>query len=197
MRRHDQQSAGFTLVEMLIVLSLVGILAGMVIPRANTNFPEQLDGIASILAGDVAYARGLAVANSSNYRLTFDVAANQYVLTHTGTNTALNNLPPSPFRRRSDLATQQTVRLADLPSIGPGVRLYAVYAVNNPVPTVTTLEFGPLGETTRTEDTVVWLAAGVGAATRYLCVRVNSVTGLTWIENFRASVPPVPTGSGS
>ena len=70
-------------------------------------------------AGDIQYARSLAVVNGSNYRLTFDTVLNQYVLTYSGTNPALATLPPSPFHTSSDTPTQQVVRLADLPHVGP------------------------------------------------------------------------------
>jgi prepilin-type N-terminal cleavage/methylation domain-containing protein len=189
MLRPGRHSAGYSLVELLIVVTLIGIMAGLLLPTTNPSIRDQLQMAAEILAGDVAYARNLAVANGSQYRLTFDSTNQQYVLQHSGTNTALNTLPYSPYRLSTDSATQQTTRFAELPHVGAPVRIHAVSANSTPVTTVTDLEFGPLGQTTRTTETVIWLAAGTGTATRYISVRVNPITGLNWVENFQGSAP--------
>ena len=127
--------------------------------------------------------------NGSNYRLTFDTVQNQYVLTYSGTNPALATLPPSPFHTSSDTPTQQVVRFADLPHVGPVVQIEAVFALGNTSTPVSDLEFGPLGETTRTGDTLIWLSAGTAAATRHLSLHVNAVTGLSSIESFQTLSP--------
>lgn len=196
MRLHDRQSAGFSLVELLIVISIIGIIAGLIIPGTNPSLRDQLQSTAQLIANDIAYARGLAVANGSSYRITFDTTNNQYVLKHSGTNSALNTLPPSPFHLRSDAATQQTIRLADLPRVNQQARIFAVYAQGASPSAVTDLEFGPLGETTRTQPTIVWLTVGAGADQRWISIRVNPVTGLTWVENYQATNPAM-SGSGS
>jgi prepilin-type N-terminal cleavage/methylation domain-containing protein len=195
---HPPRQSGFTLIELLIVVALLSLAAGMIIPSANPSLRDKLEGATQLIASDIALARSWAVANDSNYRITFDVALNRYVLEHTGSNPALNSLPRSPYSLPSDPANQYIIRLANLPHLGGTARLHAVRALSNTPQTVTNLEFGPYGETTRTEETQVWLAAGVGSATRYLSVRVNPVTGLTWIENFQANDPLTSSGgSGS
>jgi prepilin-type N-terminal cleavage/methylation domain-containing protein len=193
MLRYPRQS-GFTLIELLIVVALLSLVVGMLIPNANPSLRDQLEGAAEILSGDIAFARSLAVANDSSYRITFDFTQNQYVLTHTGTNPALNNLPHSPYALPSDPADQHIVRLASLPHLGGTARLHAVRALSTSPQSVSDLEFGSLGETTRPEETQIWIAVGTGTATRYLSVRVNPVTGLTWIENFQATEPVAPAG---
>ena len=185
--------SGFTLIELLIVVSLLALVAGMIIPHANPSFRDQLEGDAEILAGDVAFARSLAVSNDSNYRISFDITRNQFALTHQGTNPALDTLPRSPYALPSDPADQHIVRLASLPHLGGTARLHAVRALGSSPQAVSDVEFGPLGETTRPEETQIWLATGTGSATRYISVRINPVTGLTWIENFQATDP---TGGG-
>lgn len=198
MRLHDRQSAGFSLVELLIVISIIGIIAGLIIPGANPSLRDQLQSTAQLIANDIAYARGLAVSNGSSYKLSFDLTNNQYVLRHSGTNSTLNTLPPSPFHLRSDAANQHTIRLADLPRVNQQARLFAVYAQGASPATVSDLEFGPLGETTRTQPTIIWLTVGTGADQRWISVRVNPVTGLTWVENFQATNPALSSGgSGS
>lgn len=183
--------AGFSLLELLIVASLMAIIAAAVIPSANPGIHEQLDSVAQLLAGDIAYARSLAVTNNSKYKITFDVSQNRYLLEHSGNNTALDNLPASPFRKSTDPADQQIVRLAELPRVAAPVRILAVCALGTPIQTIADLEFGPLGETTRADESVIWLAAGSDSATRYISIRVSPVSGLCWIEDFRDTAPPL------
>ena len=195
-RSTRDRRAGYSVLEMLIIVAIVGIMAAVIIPTTGANVVEQLESAASQVASDVAYARNLAVTNGSSYRLTFDTSENEYVLQHVGTNTALNTLPKSPLRLASDPANQQTTLLSTLVPGGIAVRLHAVYALSTPATSVTTIEFGPLGETTRIEETIVWLAAGSGNAARYISVRVNPVTGIGRVGQFGAQAPSVSTPTG-
>jgi prepilin-type N-terminal cleavage/methylation domain-containing protein len=191
MRGAIRPSAGFSLVELLIVISLIGILTALVIPSANSGIRDQLQSAAEVLAADITYARSLAITNGSKYKLTFDTVQSSYSLQHSGSNAALANLPPSPFRSTQEAATTQTVKLADLPHLGPPVQIIGVYSSAATSAVVNDLEFGPLGESSRSQETVIWLSAGKASARRFLSVRVNPITGLCWIEGFQASVPPV------
>jgi prepilin-type N-terminal cleavage/methylation domain-containing protein len=191
MAAHTRNSRGFTLIEMLIVVVLIGILAAMTVASTAPSTHDQLRAAAEILAGDLDYARSLAVRNNSRYRVLFDVAQNRCILEHTGTNTSLETLPASPLRNPTDPADQQIARFDALPGLVPNlVRLAAVGLLGPPIQKVTDVEFGPLGECTRPQETCIWLAAGHGAATRYLKLRVDPVTGLTWTDPFTATGPP-------
>lgn len=203
MFRRSAQS-GFSLIELLIVVALLAMAAGVILPSTNPSLRDQLESTAEVIAGDIAFTRSLAVANNTSYRITFDLPQNRYVIEHSGTNPAFDALPRSPFAMPGDPATQHIIRLANLPNLGSAARLLGARALGTSSQPVTDVEFGPLGETTRAEETQIWLAAGSGQVARYLSVRINPVTGLTWIDGFRAgnpigssASPPISSDAGS
>jgi prepilin-type N-terminal cleavage/methylation domain-containing protein len=179
----------FSLVELLIVVSLMGILAALALPSINPGTREELQATAQVVAGDLAYARSLAVANNSSYRVRFELNRNRYILEHSGSNPALNSLPEAPFRSPSDPAHQHIFELADLPHLaGQNVRLLAVATPGGA--RLTEVEFRSMGETSQAAETIVWLAAGSGSETRYIPIHINPVTGLATLGEYTASGPP-------
>ncbi len=163
---------------MLLVVAILGILVGLLLPDASATLPDRLRAAARLLAGDLAYARSLAVANNSRYRVRFEPKANRYVLEHSGPNAALDQLPPSPFRNPDDPDDQQIVDFDLLPQIGQRVRLLGAVVGSGAIQRVDDVEFDALGQTTRSAATVVWLCVGEGADRRYITIEVNPATGL-------------------
>jgi Tfp pilus assembly protein FimT len=188
MRHSHSRRPAFSLVELLIVVATLGIVAAVVVSSSSPDAASHLQSAGAILTSDLAYARSLAVANGSKYRLTFDAGANKYTLTHSGTNAALNTLPSGPMGVPSDPATQKTADLAQLPTLGTRVRLLAVQRGSQSY-TQSFVEFTPLGATSSSAATTVWLTAGSGAAQRYLAVQVNAVTGLATCGTPTAAAP--------
>lgn len=189
MLRHRQEPTGFTLIELLLVVAVMGILAGLVLPGSDPGLHDQLRSAAQVMAADLAYGRSLAVTYNSHYRFTFETNHNRYVLEHSGDDPALDTLPPWPFRSPEDPPDRQVVDLGQLPHVGPAVRIAGVGLRGNRWEPVAELEFGPLGETTRSRETVIWLAAGSGPATRYVRLRVNPVTGLATVGAYGGRPP--------
>ena len=183
---------GVSLVELLIVITIMGIFAGVVLTSFDPSIHDRLQGTAQMLSTEIVYARDLAITNSSTYTITLDTTTHQYVLEHSGTNTALDVLPETPFRNPSDPPDQQITDLQNLPFGGGAVELAAVYDLTPSIVAVTDLEFGPLGETTRPFDMEIWLAAGEGEARRYLPVRMHPITGLTTFGEIQTAAPPDP-----
>jgi prepilin-type N-terminal cleavage/methylation domain-containing protein len=194
--------AGFSLIELLVVIAIVAALAGAIVTQTRPNIGEGLRSTAQVVAADMDRARELAVAGSSSYRITFDVAGNSYQLTHTGADSRLDTLPPSPFGDSTDPPTQWTQKLGDLPRFGSQVTLHGVIrrnAVNQTMGYMeyesleetaqSYVEFGPLGETTQSEPTVIWLASGSGDARRFISVTINPVTGVSSIGELQATSP--------
>ncbi len=188
MPRNGLPRAGVTLLETLLTVTLIGVFAALAVPTFSPDVHQQLESAAQTVAADLAYARGLAIARDSYYRFSFDTAGDRYTLAHSGANSTLDVLPPDPFRVSGDDPTQRVTELASLPCLTCRLRLSAVQA-GALGQGVTDLEFGPLGATTRAEETTIWLSAGEAARERFVPVSVNPVTGLARVGQVQASSP--------
>ena len=189
MRPCRRRNAGFTLLEILMVIVMICILAAVILPRNNPNVLDELRSAAQIVSTELAYGRSLAMANNDAYKFTFDTTQNRFTLAHSGSNTLLNKLPVTAFKSPSDTTTQHVVDLDEFPHMGPIVQIAAVEVVGTNQ-RVTDLEFTPLGATARTTGTVVWLVSGSGSNARYITITVDPVMGSCQIGSYSATSPP-------
>lgn len=187
---------GYTLVEVMIAISITAIMAGAAVPLFQPNVTVQLEATGQVVAADLMRVRDLAVSNNSSYRLTFDLAQNQYHLEHTGTNAALNTLPSTIYLNSANTAARQYTKLDDLPHIGVIPKLHAVVTVATGATDVTTVEFDALGATTASAETQIWLTTGSGDGLRYISLRIDPVTGLVRVNEIAGNYP-YGSGSGS
>jgi type II secretion system protein H len=90
--------AGFTLVEILAVIVILGIASAIVIPQIGTRDDMRVKAAARTLIADLIYAQNLAISTGQVVYVRFDVAGNQYSM--------LTN-PANAKRRR---ATRSSIR---------------------------------------------------------------------------------------
>ena len=202
MKIRRRQRDAMTLIEVLLVVAIMAILAGLAIPSADPGAMEQLRSAASIVSADLAYARSQAVTYGSEFRVTFRSDEGEYEIEHAGANPAIDDVLRNAFDDDSASTSEYVVELAELPSLGPEIQIAAmttIDATGEPQASVTDVTFGTMGETNRTQDTRIWLAVGDGATGKTISVHVNAVTGLATVEppgeyELPASTSPAPAG---
>ncbi len=166
-----QTAKGFTLLEVLIVVLLVGILASVVVPASRATSPQVLQSAAVTLAADLRYARNLAVERGADVVVRLDGRQNTYTVDWASGRSAGSELPLTVAVSGST-AEQQNAP----------VRLLAAVSAQTgqPVQAFTFHSSGGLGPE-RNEDVLVWLASGAGDQQRFVQVKVSWVTGLVWV----------------
>ena len=89
------QSKGFTLIEVILIMVIIGILAATVVPRIDFTISTtaSVDGAAYIVASDIRYVQECAMANRVSKSVTFTAGQNSY--TFPATVPATNSLDPS------------------------------------------------------------------------------------------------------
>ena len=184
----------FSLVELLIVVVIISVLAGVVVTTLQPTNNSQLESVAEILVTDIAFARSLAVTNGSTYRMRFDRRENRYILDHTGSNSTFDTLPTTVFDDASDEPTQRVTDLDELPHVGSGAKIIWVQKVkeNGTSTTYTAInqiEFASLGQLTGPERVEIWLGNGVGDDQLYLPVYIEPATGLATVGEFDTEIP--------
>lgn len=183
--------SAFTLVELLIVVSLVGVLVSIAVPAFRSHRTQSLESVARILAADLRLARSQAIQFNTEYTVRFDVANNAYELVHTGT----GNPPPlrnplAPVGEEDGPYRVEVGRLGTPTTGNNGIRLVgAVLEASRQ--TVDEVTLGPLGGTgpTRTEDTLIGLATKPDEGTRFVLLTVSWINGQVWIDPPRVLSP--------
>ena len=71
---------GFTLIELILVLVIIGFLTSLVAPAITSRTGLRLKTTVKRVAASLRYARSQAVVSGSNYRATFDLENGQITI---------------------------------------------------------------------------------------------------------------------
>jgi type II secretion system protein H len=96
-----RRRCGFTLVEILVVLIIIGIAAAIVVPQMSTRDDLKVAAAARTLAADLIYAQNLAITRQSSVRVNFDLPNARYRVVDAATGqTVTHPVNKSPYEMR-------------------------------------------------------------------------------------------------
>ncbi len=75
-------TGGFTLVELIVVIVILGILALMVIPSMSNSDNLKARAAARMVMADLEYAQSQAIVSQRQTTVTFNVAADSYTVSN-------------------------------------------------------------------------------------------------------------------
>jgi prepilin-type N-terminal cleavage/methylation domain-containing protein len=73
-------SKGFTLLELIVVMTIIGILAWVAYPKLSALNDIKLDGAARRVAADLRYAQNQSIGKRSVHGVLFEPAARRYTV---------------------------------------------------------------------------------------------------------------------
>ena len=187
LQKHQQNSrAGLTLLELLIVVSILSIMATTVLTSENGSEVDTLQSVARIVVNDLRLARNLSIQHNTEFTVAFDFTENQYELLHTGSGSA--PMPEQSLAGTGDDPDTYIVSLSHLAAAGHhnhGIRLGIMLLKNGNI-TVDRVTFGSTGGTgpARAEDSMLYLIQPTGIQYRICPIRISWVTGQIWVQDF-------------
>ena len=72
---------GFTLVEILVVVIILGIAGAIIVPNLGTRDDLKSAAAARVIMADLIYTQNLAITNQGNRYMAFDVVNQKYSVT--------------------------------------------------------------------------------------------------------------------
>lgn len=92
---------GFTLMEMVMVIAIIGVISLVVIPKFNDYYAIDLRSAVKTLAADIKFAQSRAIAERVRYGVYFNSSSESYTVYRGNVSTPADDLlkPGRPMRR--------------------------------------------------------------------------------------------------
>lgn len=74
----DRGRMGFTLIEIMIVMVILGIAAAVAVPMMSSAASMQIRAASNMVAADLEYAKSMAISRGQRYWVVFDQANEKY-----------------------------------------------------------------------------------------------------------------------
>lgn len=108
---------GFTLIEIMVVVAIIGVLAGILVPRLPDVTASRLKSTARRLAGTITYLYERSAATQLVYRLTLDMESNEFYVSLLNKENQFEETKLD-FAKRTRLPDNVRVESADIPAQG-------------------------------------------------------------------------------
>ena len=112
-KRHFRR--GFTLVEIIIVVVILGIAALMAVPMVSSAADMQVRSAANRIAADLDYAKGMAITHQQSYSVVFSPSSESYEIRvePAGSGDVIDH-PVNPGSFSVDFSTDRNLSSVDL-----------------------------------------------------------------------------------
>ncbi len=88
-RKALRMAGGFTFIELVVVMIVLGIAALLAVPMFSSAADSQLQAAANTIAADLEYVKNLAITRQMNLTVVFDSANESYLVQETATGTTI------------------------------------------------------------------------------------------------------------
>ena len=130
-RNRSSSRSGFSMLEMLIVLIIIGILVGIAIPKIGQIIRhERVNRAAQVLVQDLQNGFAMAGRQRAPVRLTFTPSSQSYVFTDRASGTVLLTRPMSIGSEYSLSSLSTTATTVDILPNGIGSTAFTVTLTN-------------------------------------------------------------------
>lgn len=117
---HTSRSMGFTLIELVMIIVILGVISIVVVPRLTSISDASVNRDAKLLVNYLTMAQQLAMARSEPYGVCFDLGNSRYTVSKTDCSDP-GNIIPSPENRVNPLEIEYDSNVSIAPASATSV----------------------------------------------------------------------------